>query len=177
MTAVVTAWVHLLSHLKVLYPKWNCPLAAVFVAVYSGAQLEPPKSSTITWSTVFWRHWECATSFKTFWFDLSLHILQSSMLFLRIAKLCTQSNAVSMKRHCDHCISACYLPFCFVVLHKKREPDTDDCCGDCLGPLAFTSESTVSQVELPLGCTFCCCLQWCTVETAKVFHNYLKHCF
>ena len=48
MTAVVTAWVHLLSHLKVLYPKWNCPLAAVFVAVYSGAQLKQPKLCTIT---------------------------------------------------------------------------------------------------------------------------------
>ena len=48
VTAMVTAWVHLLSHLKVLYPKWNWLLPAVFVAVYSGAQLKQPKLCTIT---------------------------------------------------------------------------------------------------------------------------------
>ena len=48
MTAMATAWVHLLSHLKVLYPKWNWLLPAVFVAVYSGAQLKQPKLCTNT---------------------------------------------------------------------------------------------------------------------------------
>ena len=90
------AWVHLLSHLKVLYPKWNWLLPAAFVAVYSGAPLGQPSFVNNYWKHFFLEAFEmcyfaateiiAALQHCSFCCSLQCCLVRSAKMFLQLAE-------------------------------------------------------------------------------------------